>query len=73
MNVNDKQILKKVLALSPIKRAELVEKILFSLDHPDKKVDELWAEESEDRINSYYSGKTTTVSLERVLSKLSKK
>ena len=61
MNVNDKQILKKVLALPPIKRAELVEKILFSLDHPDKKVDDLWAEESEERLNAYYSGKIKAI------------
>ena len=51
MSVNDKQILKKILALPPIKRAEFVEKILFSLDYPDKKINELRAEESENRLN----------------------
>jgi putative addiction module component (TIGR02574 family) len=51
------QILKDVLNLSPVDRAELVEKILASFDFPaDKDIDVAWAEEVEDRIDAFERG-----------------
>jgi len=47
----------------------LVEKLLHSLDEPDKEIDKLWAKKVENRIDAYTQGKIKAVSLEEVLSK----
>jgi putative addiction module component (TIGR02574 family) len=63
------EILKEALALKPEQKAELIDKLLSSLDMPDKEMDELWAEEAESRIDAYERGKIRAVSLEKVLEK----
>ncbi len=65
----DKNIAGNALSLPVTQRVELVELLLSSLDHPDKKIDELWAVEAENRIDAYEMSKIKTVSLEQVLSK----
>jgi len=62
-------ILRKALTLSPAEKAQLIDKLIFSLDKPDKEIDELWAKEAEDRIDAYNQGKVKAVSLENVLQK----
>jgi putative addiction module component (TIGR02574 family) len=62
-------ILKDVLTLKPDQKAELVDKLLSSLDEPDNEIDELWAKEAESRIDAYEQGKIKAVSLEKVLEK----
>ena len=63
------EVLKEALALKPAQKAELIDKLLFSLDKPDKDIDELWAKEAESRIDAYEAGKIKAVTLERVLKK----
>jgi putative addiction module component (TIGR02574 family) len=63
------QVLKEALALKPSQKAELIDKLLSSLDEPDKEIDELWASEAESRIDAYERGEIKVVSLERVLDK----
>jgi putative addiction module component (TIGR02574 family) len=63
------EILKEALALKPEQKAELIDKLLSSLDMPDKEMDELWAEEAESRIDAYERGKIRAVGLEKVLEK----
>jgi putative addiction module component (TIGR02574 family) len=63
------EILKEALALRPEQKAELIDKLLSSLDMPDKEMDELWAKEAENRIDAYEQGKIKSVSLEKVLEK----
>ena len=65
----DKSLVGDALSLPAIQRVELVELLLASLDKPDISVDQLWAEESESRIDAYESGKLKSVSLQSVLSK----
>ena len=65
----DKNIAGNALSLPVTQRVELVELLLSSLDHPDQKIDELWAVEAENRIDAYEMSKIKTVSLEQVLSK----
>ncbi len=65
----DKSLVGDALSLPVIQRVELVELLLASLDKPDISVDQLWAEESESRIDAYESGKLKSVSLQSVLSK----
>ena len=66
-------IFKEALALRPTEKAELIDKLLSSLDKPDKELDELWAKEAEDRINAYDRGNIKAVSLETVLREYSRK
>jgi putative addiction module component (TIGR02574 family) len=63
------EILKEILALKPVQKAELVDKLISSLDEPDKEIDELWIKEVESRIDAYEQGKIKAVSLEEVLEK----
>ena len=62
-------ILKKALSLSPSEKAQLIDKLISTLDKPDKEINKLWAKEAEDRINAYDQGKLKLVSLEDVLQK----
>ena len=61
------EILKEALTLKPLQKAELVDKLLSSLDKPDEEIDELWAKEAESRIDDYEKGKIKAVSMEKVL------
>ena len=63
------KFLKQALTLKPTERAELIDKLLSSLDKPDKDIDELWAREAERRIDAYEGGKIKAVALEKVLKK----
>ena len=63
------KVLKEALALKPAEKAELIDKLLSSLDKPDKEIDELWAREAEDRIEAYERGAIKAVALEKVLEK----
>ncbi|MGO9567087.1 MAG: addiction module protein [Desulfomonilaceae bacterium] len=63
------KILKEALTLKPEQKAELVDKLLSSLDQPDSEIDELWAKEAESRIDAYEQVKIKAVTLEKVLEK----
>ena len=62
-------IIKEALTLRPSEKAQLIDKLISTLDKPDTEIDELWAKEAEDRIDAYDQGKLKTVSLEKVLQK----
>ena len=66
MDVTD-NILKDALILKPSQKAELIDKLLSSLDKPDREIDELWAKEAEDRIDAYNRGKIKAIPLERMM------
>ena len=63
------EILKDALDLKPAEKAELIDKLLSSLDHPDKEIDALWANEAEARIEAYDQGKMKALTLKEVLEK----
>lgn len=67
--VAPKRILKEALALKPAEKAELIDKLLSSLDKPDAEIDALWAKEAEDRIDAYERGEIKAMALEKVLEK----
>ncbi len=59
MSPQGDRVLLDALKLSPVERAELIEKLLASFSFPDRKaIDELWAAEAEDRIDAYERGET---------------
>lgn len=62
-------VLKDALTLRPSEKAELVDKLLSSLDQPDRNIDKLWVKEAESRIDAYDQGKIKALSLEKVLKK----
>ena len=66
---NADNILKEALMLRSFEKAQLIDRLISSLDKPDKEIDELWAKEAEDRIDAYDQGKLKAVSLEKVLQK----
>ena len=66
---NTDHIFEEISALSPFEKAQLIDKLISSLDNPDKEIDELWAKEAEDRIDAYDQGKINAISLEKVLQK----
>ncbi len=70
MTTTDK-FFKEALTLRPSEKAQLIDKLLYSLDKSDKEIDKLWAKEVEDRIDAYDRGKIKAVSLEKVLNKYS--
>ena len=50
-------VLNQALGLSPIERAELVEKLLASFEFPDRdSIDAAWAKEAEDRLDAFDRG-----------------
>lgn len=74
MTTNVKQILKQAINLPAIDRAELVEEILTSFDFPErKKIDALWAKESEMRLNLFSSGRIKAKSVKQVLRDIQRK
>ena len=62
-------IFKEASSLNPFEKAQLIDKLISSLDIPDKEIDKLWAKEAEERIDAYDQGKLKMVSLEKVLQK----
>ena len=69
---NKEKFLAKALKMSPTDRADIVDRLLQSLDKPDKEIDQLWKKEAESRITAYESGEIETVSLHEVIEKYRK-
>ena len=67
MTAKKEQVLQDALELSAIERANLIVRLLPSLDQPDDKIDSLWRKEVEDRIAAHKSGKIRSVTLAQVL------
>lgn len=63
------QLLREVLELPAVERANLVDQLLASLDRPDPEIDAVWRKEVEARIDAYEAGRIETVSMEEVLAK----
>ncbi len=64
-----KDILEKALALEPLKKVELVDELLTSLDIPDSMIDRDWAAEAENRIEAFENGQIKALGIEEVLEK----
>ncbi len=74
MTVEARKVLEKALTLPPVERAELVEQILSSFEFPSRrKIDSLWSEESEARIDAYDQKKIKATSASKVFDKIDKR
>ena len=64
--MNSKEILEQAMALKPDERFMIVEGLLKSLDEPDRKIDEIWAEEAGKRLKAYRDGNLEGVPMEEI-------
>lgn len=68
-----KQILAEALKLPPVERAELVENLLASFEFQSgKKIDALWVEEVEDRIDAFERGEMAAIPARDVFAEIEK-
>jgi putative addiction module component (TIGR02574 family) len=67
MSKKGTEVLEEALSLPPDERAELAERLLTSLDAShDTRVDELWAQEAEDRLDAFERGEIKAVPAKEV-------
>ncbi len=64
--MSTKEILNEALKLKPGERFVVIEGLLKSLDEPDMRLDDIWAEEAEKRRKAYKEGKLEGISMEDV-------
>ncbi|MDI6740110.1 MAG: addiction module protein [Candidatus Edwardsbacteria bacterium] len=64
--MSTKELLKEALKLRPEDRFTLVEGLIRSLDEPDKKLDDIWAEEAEKRLKAYREGRIEGIPMEEI-------
>jgi len=62
-------ILDQALELSATERAIVAEKLLFSLDSPDSKIDDIWGKEANSRVEAYKKGEIEAIPAEEVFAK----
>ena len=74
MQILAKELYTKALTLQPLERIELIETLFISLDsaHERKRIDKLWAAESEDRLAAYEAGKMKSSSAKDVFARIEK-
>ncbi len=65
-----KTLLSEAIKLKPHERISLVEQLIKSLDEPNKTIDEIWADESEKRLQAYREGKIQGIPFEEVFHRL---
>ena len=64
MSEHGLRLLEEALALPVNERADLVERLLSSLDPSEPEIEKLWANEVEDRIDALEHGDLRTISAE---------
>ena len=74
MSTATQTILKEALRLNPVERAELIEELFHSFDKiRDDRIDALWAEEVESRVDAYDAGHIKADSAEAVFERINKR
>ena len=63
------EIYEEIMTMKPAQKAELIDKLILSLDIPNQKVEEQWKDEVENRVKAYESGEIATVSMKEVFQK----
>lgn len=74
MENNAQQIFKDTLAMPPMQKASLIEKLFHSFDQKQHdNIDQLWAEEAESRLDGFEAGEITAKPFSAVLARLNTK
>ncbi|MCF7948836.1 MAG: addiction module protein [Spirochaetia bacterium] len=61
-----RELVAQALKLKPEERIVLVESIIASIQKPDPKIDEIWAEEAEKRLEAYRNGRLQGIPMEEI-------
>ncbi len=64
--MDSKEILSQAMELRSEERFMIVEGLLKSLDEPNKKLDEIWAEEADKRLIAYREGRLEGIPMEEI-------
>ena len=64
--MSSKDVLKQALKLKPDERFMVVEGLIKSLDKPDSSLDEVWADEAEERLQAYRAGNLEGIPMEEI-------
>ena len=67
------KLIQQALGLPPDERAELAERLLSSLEPPLSAIDQLWAQEAEDRIDAFERGDIEAIPAEDVFNAIKDK
>ena len=71
MSTNAEKILREALDLPPQERAAVLERLLETFQQPpDAALDNLWAQEAEDRIEAFERGELPGVPVEEVFARI---
>lgn len=62
------KLIQQALGLPADERAEVAERLLSSLEPPLSSIDQLWAQEAEERIDAYERGEIEAIPAEDVFS-----
>jgi len=74
MTATADHVLKDALDLSPVERAELIERLFQSFDRSqDRRTDTVWVKEIESRIDAYDKGKIKASPAEDVFARINRK
>ncbi len=65
--MDSKAILEEALHLRPADRLQLIEWLYQSLDEPDEKIEQAWAEESEKRYQALIEGRVKTIPFDEII------
>ena len=65
--MDSKKLLKEALQLRPADRLRLIEWLTQSLDKPDERIEQIWAEEAEKRYQALKQGKVKTIPLDEII------
>ncbi len=71
--IKTNELISEAMSLPVEVRTLLVNKLLESLNPPNKEIDELWAKEAEKRVEDIRTGKVKTIPGEEVFKKISEK
>ena len=63
------QIFTEISPLKPLDKLQLIEKILNSLNQTNKAIEEIWANEAENRVKAYDNGHLSVVNEDDVFGK----
>ena len=72
MSERTESVINQALSLSPVERAELIERLYDSMrSEREREIEQAWAQESERRIDELQNGKESTVSYDQMKRELS--
>ena len=59
-------MIEEAITLSPKEKSQIIEALLLSLDNPDSRIEEIWNNEVDKRLDSIEKGITKTIPFEEI-------